>query len=173
MPTSLSTNTCAPKTLAWKTKMLSSIEMSYLIEMQQTLSTDTCAVKTFAWHHTSAKKHHNAYLIEMPQSLSTNTCAAKTLAWKTKMWSSIENTHLMEMQESLSIDACAAKMLAWHHTSAKMSITGKRDLGWTCSEPINSEWLLSGLAPIDGTRFEAKPLWQNPFSYGYRANKHK
>ena len=29
----------------------------------------------------------------------------------------------------------------------------------------------SGLAPIDGTTFEAKPLRQNPFSHGYRVIK--
>ena len=30
----------------------------------------------------------------------------------------------------------------------------------------------SGLAPIDGTMFEANRPWQNPFSHGYRVIKH-
>ena len=32
---------------------------------------------------------------------------------------------------------------------------------------------MSGSRPIDGTRFEAKPIRQNPFSHGYRAIRHK
>ena len=63
MQKSLSTYACAAKTVAWKTQMLSSIEISYLMEMRKTLSTYTCAVKTLARHHTSAKCHHNAYLM--------------------------------------------------------------------------------------------------------------
>ena len=35
----------------------------------------------------------------------------------------------------------------------------------------NSNDLVSGLTPIGGTTFEAKPLRQNPFSHGYRVIK--
>ena len=40
---------------AWKMKMLSSIDITYLMEMQTSLSTYASAAKTVAWHHTSAE----------------------------------------------------------------------------------------------------------------------
>ena len=48
MPNSLSADACAAKTLAWKLKMLSSIEITYFMEMHTSLSADACAAETLA-----------------------------------------------------------------------------------------------------------------------------
>ena len=55
MHDSLSTDTCAVKTLAWHHTSAKHHHSAYLIEMPQTLLIDTCAAKTFTWHHTNAK----------------------------------------------------------------------------------------------------------------------
>ena len=39
-------------------------------------------------------------------------------------------------------------------------------------KPLNSEAFGSGLAPSESTRFEAERLQQDPFSHGYKAQKH-
>ena len=50
MPKSLSTYACAAKTLAWKTKMFSSIEVTYLRNTPNSLSHYTCAAKSSSGH---------------------------------------------------------------------------------------------------------------------------
>ena len=48
MQETLSTDTCAAKTLAWHHTSAKHHHNAYLIEMPQTLSTYTCAAKTLA-----------------------------------------------------------------------------------------------------------------------------
>ncbi len=48
MQETLSTDTCAAKTLAWHHTSAKHHHNAYLIEMPQTLSIDTCAAKTLA-----------------------------------------------------------------------------------------------------------------------------
>ena len=48
MKKSPSTYACSANTVAWKTQMLSSLDISYLMEMRKTLSAYTCAVTMLA-----------------------------------------------------------------------------------------------------------------------------
>ena len=56
MQKSLSHYACAAKTPAWKTKMLSSIEIIHFVKMQKSLSPYACAAKSLFSAKTSAKK---------------------------------------------------------------------------------------------------------------------
>ena len=56
MPKSLSPFACAATTLACKTKVASSIEITYLKKMQKSLSTDACAAKSLFSAKTDAKR---------------------------------------------------------------------------------------------------------------------
>ena len=55
MPKSLLPYACVAKTFVRKTKMISSIEITYMVNMQKSLSLYACAAKTLAGHHISGK----------------------------------------------------------------------------------------------------------------------
>ena len=56
VPKSLSLGPCAVKTLVFKKKMSSNIEITHFVEMPKSLSLGPCRGKTLAVHHTSAKR---------------------------------------------------------------------------------------------------------------------
>ena len=56
VPKSLSLGPCAVKTLVFKKKMSSNIEITHFVEMPKSLSLGPCRGKTLAAHHTSAKR---------------------------------------------------------------------------------------------------------------------
>ena len=56
VPKSLSLGPCAVKTLVFKKKMSSNIEITHFVEMPKSLSLGPCRGKTLAAHHTSVKK---------------------------------------------------------------------------------------------------------------------
>ena len=56
VPKSLSLGPCAVKTLVFKKKMSSNIEITHFVEMPKSLSLGPCRGKTLAAQHTSAKR---------------------------------------------------------------------------------------------------------------------
>ena len=56
VPKSLSLGPCAVKTLVFKKKMSSNIEITHFVEMPKSLSLGPCRGKTLAAQHTSVKK---------------------------------------------------------------------------------------------------------------------
>ena len=152
--------------------MLSSIEITYLMEKHKILSTDACAPKTLVWHHTSAKHHHNAYLLEMPQSLVSDPVQRKCSHEKRRCDQAL-TTHTLWKCHHRSRPTPVQRKRSHDITQVQK---GQSRASATYCEPavqlsIPSDFG-SGLREIGRTRFEAKPLWQNPFSHGYRAIKY-